>query len=263
MTRQAHVERLMGTVIGIDVREPFVRADDLGRFFAWLRSVEGRFSTYRADSEISRIARGELAVGDAHPDVAEVLETCETVGRRSGGLFAVRRPGGVLDPSALVKGWSVQRGVRILLDAGARNLCVNAGGDVLAVGEPEPGRPWRVGIRHPEIDDKVAAVLAVRDLAVATSGAYERGGHIVDPRTGRAADGLLSMTVTGPCLGLADAYSTAAFVMGREGVAWVAGIPGYAAYAVTTDRRCTWSEGCDALLVQDMGGGARFYFSSI
>lgn len=260
---QVRVEKIMGTAIGVDVREPFVGADDLGRFFAWLRSVEARFSTYRADSEISRIACGELAVADAHPDVVEVLQTCETVGRRSGGLFAVCRPGYVLDPSALVKGWSVERGVRILLDAGARNLCVNAGGDVLTVGEPEPGRPWRVGVRHPEIDDKVAAVLAVRDLAVATSGAYERGGHIVDPRSGRSADGVLSMTVTGPSLGLADAYSTAAFVMGREGVEWVAGIPGYAAYAVTADRRCTWSAGCDSLLVQEFDLGTRFFFSSI
>ena len=62
------------------------------------------------------------------------------------------------------------------------------------------------------------------------------------------------MTVAGPSLALADAYSTAAFVMGPEGVAWVAGIPGYAAYAVTTERRCLWSDGCEPLLVQDLGG---------
>jgi thiamine biosynthesis lipoprotein len=165
----------------------------------------------------------------------------------------VWRPDGRLDPSALVKGWSVERGARILVEAGARNLCINAGGDVLAIGEPEPGRPWRVGIRHPELADGVAAVLAVRDLAVATSGLYERGDHILDPRSGLAPSGLLSMTVVGPSLALADACSTAAFVMGPEGVRWVAGIPGYAAYAVTGERRCLWSEGLLELLVQDRG----------
>jgi thiamine biosynthesis lipoprotein len=243
----------MGTAIGVDLREPWIDPAALDRFFAWLSEVDARFSTYRADSEISRIAAGELTVEGAHPDVREVLRLCEEVRRRSGGLFAVQRPDGALDPSALVKGWSVERGARILVEAGARNLCVNAGGDVLALGEPEPGRAWRVGIRHPEAAGRVAAVMAVRDLAVATSGLYERGDHILDPRGGGPARGLLSMTVAGPSLALADACSTAAFVIGPEGVAWVAGIPGYAAYAVTTERRCLWSEGCAALLVQDLG----------
>jgi thiamine biosynthesis lipoprotein len=253
VSRRLRVESVMGTAVGVDIRPPFVADAAVERFFAWLREVDARFSTYRADSEVSRIGRGELAPEAAHADVREVLEICEEVARRSGGAFAARRPGGALDPSALVKGWSVDRGARILVEAGARNLCVNAGGDVLALGEPEPGRAWRVGIRHPEAPDRVAAVLAVRDLAVATSGAYERGDHIIDPRSGLPARGLLSMTVTGPGLGLADACSTAAFVMGPEGVDWVAAIPGHAAYAVTANRVCTWSEGCSALLVQEMG----------
>ena len=98
-----------------------------------------------------------------------------------------------------------------------------------------------------------SAVPAVRDLAVATSGLYERGDHILDPLSALPARGLLSMTVVGPSLALADAYSTAAFVMGPEGVEWVAGIPGYAGYAVTAERRCLWSDGCEPLLVQDLG----------
>jgi len=254
VARRVRVEQVMGTAVGVDLREPWVTGRAVDAFFAWLREVDVRFSTYRADSEISRIAAGDLAVEDAHPDVHEVLGLCEEVGRSSGGLFTASHPDGRLDPSALVKGWSVERGARLLVDAGARNLCINAGGDVLARGEPEPGRAWRVGIRHPEVTGSVAAVLAVRDLAVATSGLYERGDHILDPRSGAPARGLLSMTVAGPSLALADAYSTAAFVMGPEGVAWVAGIPGQAAYAVTTERRCVWSDGCEPLLVQDLGG---------
>jgi thiamine biosynthesis lipoprotein len=251
--RQVRVERVMGTAVGVDVREPRVAETALDAFFAWLHEVDARFSTHRPGSEISRIGRGELAPGAAHPDVREVLERCEEVRRRSGGLFSVHRPDGGLDPSALVKGWSVERGARLLEDAGARNLCINAGGDVLARGEPETGRAWRVGIRHPEIADRLAAVLAVRDLAVATSGTYERGAHILDPRSGRPAGGLLSMTVLGPSLTLADAYSTAAFVMGCEGASWIAGIPGYEACAVTADRRAVWTEGCRRMRVQDIG----------
>jgi thiamine biosynthesis lipoprotein len=251
--RPVRVEHVMGTAVGVDLRDPGVPERALDAFFAWLREVDARFSTHRADSEISRIGAGELAPEEAHPDVREVLALCEEVHRRSGGLFSVGRPGGGLDPSALVKGWSVEHGARLLEDAGARNLCINAGGDVLARGEPEPGRAWRVGIRHPEIAGRVAAVLAVRDLAVATSGAYERGSHILDPRSGRPPCALLSMTVVGPSLTLADAYSTAAFVMGGDGASWIGGIPGYEAFAVTSDRRAVSTEGCRRLRVQDIG----------
>ena len=105
----------------------------------------------------------------------------------------------------------------MLGEAGARNVCVHAGGDVCVRGERAPGRPWRVGIQHPWQRDRVAAVLCTRGLAVATSGAYERGAHIVDPRTGRAPQGVASVTVLGPDLAIADAYATAAFAMGVEG----------------------------------------------
>src|SRR6185312_7550677 len=77
-------------------------------------------------------------------------------------------------------------------------------------GRPAPGRRWRIGIRHPGDLGHVAAVLAVEDLAVATSGEYERGAHILDPHTGRPPAGLLSVTIVGPDLATADAYATAA-----------------------------------------------------
>ena len=117
-------------------------------------------------------------------------------------------------------------------------------------GEPTPGQAWRVGVRHPELADRVAAVLAVRDLAVATSGAYERGEHIVDPLRGKPPSGLLSMTVVGPSLTYADAYATAAFVMGDPGAAWVAEIDGYEAMAITTLGRTVWTPGLEALIVR-------------
>jgi thiamine biosynthesis lipoprotein len=74
------------------------------------------------------------------------------------------------------------------------------------------------------------------DLSVATSGAYERGEHLVDPRTGRPPTGVLSVTVTGPDLGRADAYSTAAFALGSEAAGWTMRLPrGYEAMTITAD----------------------------
>ena len=231
--RPPDVRHVMGMPIGFDVRDPGV---DVEPAFAWLHEVDTTFSTYREDSEIRRLDRGELLLADCRPEVDEVLTRCLELERETAGAFSAR-PAGRLDPSGLVKGWAVDGAAARLQAAGARNFCINAGGDVLARGRPAPGRRWRVGVRHPEQAHQLAAVLEVQDLAVATSGAYERGAHIVDPRTGRAAEGLLSVTVIGRDLATTDAYATAAFAMGADGPAWTATLAGFDAMCVTSDHR--------------------------
>ena len=200
-----------------------VRADRaVDEVFAWLREVDARFSPFRADSEVSRIDRGELA-------------RCERLRVATGGSFDARA-GGSLDPSGLVKGWAVDRAGELLARAGARTFAIDAGGDVLG-----RGGPWRVGIRHPRRADALCAVLTVGDGAVATSGAYERGDHVLDPLGGGPARGALSVTVVGRSLGTADAYATAAFAMGRRGPAWTARLRGWEAMTVLEDEEvlCT------------------------
>ena len=238
-TRRIRVEQIMGTAIGIDLRDPDVSDDVVQHAFELLREADTRFSTFKPDSEVSRLGRGELTLDECHPEVATVLAICEDLRKQTHGVFNAWgwRADGRLDPSGLVKGWAAERSAQVLERAGARNFCINAGGDVLVRGEPEPGRPWRVGIRHPSEATAVAAVLAARDLAIATSGSYERGDHVIDPRTGVAQRELISLTVAGPSLALADAYATAAFAMGGSGLDWVAAQPGYAPYAITTHGR--------------------------
>lgn len=236
----------MGIPVGIDVRDPWVDPGVLDRAFAWLRRVDATFSTYRPDSAISRLNAGTLALRDAAPQVRHVLDRCEDLRARTRGCFDVRARG-PLDPSAFVKGWAIEAVAAMLGAAGARNLCVHAGGDVCVRGERAPGQPWRVGIQHPWQRDRVAAVLRTRGLAVATSGAYERGPHIVDPRTRRAPRGVASVTVLGPDLATADAYATAAFAMGAEGPAWTAGLDDYDALSILADGRVLSTPGVDAL----------------
>jgi FAD:protein FMN transferase len=228
------VRHIMGMPIGIDVRDP--QGIDVDVAFDWLREVDATFSTYRDDSDVSRLDRGEVMVAECRPEVEEVLAKCLQLERATRGYFSVR-PAGRLDPSGFVKGWAVAEAARRLASAGAQNFCINAGGDIVARGRAAPDRPWRVGIRHPEDLETLAAVLAVEDLAVATSGHYERGAHIVDPHTGRPPSGLLSVTVVGPDLGSADAYATAAYAMGADGPAWTATLTGYDAMCITTDHR--------------------------
>jgi thiamine biosynthesis lipoprotein len=237
----ARLEHIMGMPIEVELHDQ-VAAGAVGGMFRWLEAVDEAFSTYRPDSEISRIARGELAERDASRDVRRVLERCEQLRARTGGYFDARAVGR-LDPSALVKGWAAERAARLLELAGARNFCLNVGGDVIVRGRPAPDARWRIGIQHPLVSDRVAAVLESEHLAVATSGEYARGSHILDPHCGAPPSGVLSVTVAGPDLGTADAYSTAAFAMGERGPAWTLGLAPYEAMTVLADEQVLLTPG--------------------
>jgi thiamine biosynthesis lipoprotein len=240
------VEHILGMPIGIDVRDPDVDPSSLDQVFDWFRWVDATFSPYRPDSQVSLLNCGVLTLAEAHPDVREVMERCDELRAETNGYFDIRtdhlpipltRASGLvttagLDPSGLVKGWSVDRATRILDAAGAENYSINAGGDVRVGGAALPESFWRVGIRHPLIRDKVAAVVAATDLAVATSGTYERGRHIIDPHTGEPPTDVLSVSVVGLDLATADAYATAAFAMGLEGPAWTTRLFGYEAMTI-------------------------------
>jgi thiamine biosynthesis lipoprotein len=260
--RTVRVERLMGTVVTIDVRAASTSLIErsIDKVVDDLRAIERVFSPWLPDSEISRIADGRLDERDATPDVRFALSVCDHLAHVSGGAFDARRhrADGRLDPSGFVKGWAVEEAARRLDDAELRDYAVNAGGDILVRGDAEPGsgHGWRVGIRDPQDAALVARVLRVRGLAVATSGLYERGDHIHDPRRTTSAAAvsaakpeLASLTVVGPGLGWADAYATAGFVMGDRALAWVEARAGYGALAVTTDRHLAWTARVDPLLV--------------
>ena len=241
----------MGTTVSIDVREPFVAESVLDAAIAWFHDVDRRFSPYRPTSEVSRVIDGSLRLEDASTDVRAMFTLADQLRDRTGGFFDPRaaRDDGRPDPTGVVKGWAVDEALAILRLGGACNVQVTVGGDLVAAGEPEAGRPWRIGIRHPGEAQRVAAVVGVRDLAVATSGLYERGDHIVDPHTGAAPSTLRSMTVIGPGLALTDAYATAAFAMGAAGIDWVAHQDGYGGLAITAGDRVTWTPLVDRLLV--------------
>ena len=238
------VEHVMGMPVCIDVRDHGVPASAIDDAFSWLRVVDATFSTYKGDSEISRLNRGELSRDDASPEVRWVLDECDRLRERTGGYFDARfgDDGGV-DPSGLVKGWSIDRAGVILADAGATTFSIYAGGDILTRGYPEPERSWRVGIQHPYVRHGIAAVVRSNDLALATSGQYERGEHVLDPHTGAPPEGVLSVTVTGPVLGVADAYATAAFAMGTDGPRWTATLDGYEAMTILADGTVLSTEG--------------------
>jgi len=231
------VEHVMGMAVVVDLRDEDAGEGALREVFAWLRWVDATFSTYKPESEVSRLGRGELALRDAHPEVRAVLARCEQLRWETDGYFDVRAASpAALDPSGFVKGWSVDRAAGILDGFGIRNYAVNAGGDMRLRGRAAPAWCWRVGIQHPLLAEAVARVIETGELAVATSGDYARGEHVVDPHTHAPPRGLLSVTVTGPELGTADAYATAAFAMGAErALHWAARLRAYEVLAILAD----------------------------
>jgi thiamine biosynthesis lipoprotein len=256
----------MGTVVSFDVPASARAGGSLDAAVRWLHRADRVFSPYRPDSDISRLARGEVTVGGCAPEVAEVLAACARLGEMSGGYFT-SSPGGRLDPSGYVKGWAVERAASLLTEAGSASHLVNGGGDVRCVGGGPHAGLWRVGIASPPVfsgpassgpvlgepasgggsasggpaaSGGLAFVVAGRDFAVATSGTAERGAHIIDPVAGRPAAGLASVTVAGPGLTLADAYATAAFAMGPDRAReWTESLDGYEAFAILPDGT-TW-----------------------
>lgn len=232
LARTVHVEHCMGTVFTIDVRDPGEWDDAIAGCVAWLHRVDALFSTYRRDSDVGRIRRGELAVAGADPHVAEVAGLCERARAATGGYFSAEWRGG-FDPTGLVKGWAVERASELLREHGSRNHAVNGGGDMRLAGRAAVGRPWRVGISDPRRPRRILTVVSGSDFAVATSGVAERGPHVVHPASGAPAVELAAATVAGPDLTMVDAYATAAVAMGSGALAWIEELPGHEAFLVT------------------------------
>jgi thiamine biosynthesis lipoprotein len=218
-TPHADVEHVWGTVVSVQtVGTPDPEA--VAAFFAELHEIDRIFSPYRPDSEVSRIAEGQLALGDADPLVQEVAARCAAYEGETGGLFTAYWRG-CFDPTGLVKGWAIDRAAARHLEplvdgASVGAVGVDAGGDVLVFTHPDLDRTWHIGIADPRRRGAVVATVPLRNGAVATSGIAERGAHILDPRTGSAATGVASATVVASTLEIADVWATASVVAGFD-----------------------------------------------
>jgi FAD:protein FMN transferase len=212
-----HVEACMGTMFSFRIAAPGIDRPTLDAALRWLHAMDAMFSTYRSDSEISRINAGTLRLPDAAREVRNVLADCERLRSDTDGFFDARPAGTRLDPSGYVKGWAIQHVADLLARAGSVNHCVNGGGDVVCAGRPQPGRGWRVGIADPfRRHALLTTVEATGPIAVATSGLAERGAHIFDPHTGRPVTEIVSVTVVAADLVTADVCATAAAAMGLD-----------------------------------------------
>jgi thiamine biosynthesis lipoprotein len=261
-----HLEHVMGTVVTIDLYSDDDTWDPqvslaLARARAGLREDDVVFSTWKANSPMSRLRRGEISCADAPGQVGEVLKLCSMAREASAGWFDPwAMPGGV-DPTGYVKGWAAQRALAALSSKGVSGAMVNAAGDIAGFGGPQPGTPFRIGIVDPFAPRQLACVVELIG-AIATSGTYERSHHLVDPWTGRPVARAASASVSGPDLGLADALATAVAVCGSEGLAFIDDLEGYEALVISLDGTWQWTDGfpfasSDASPARYQGSGLR------
>lgn len=231
-------EEVMGTVVSLHVvapRLPALQVDvALAAACAVLHRADEVFSTWKPDSAMNRVRSGRLALEDAPEEIGVVLAICEEARGLSGGWFDPWAMPGGLDPTGLVKGWAVERALGTLRGAFAEAALVNAGGDVGGYGHPPGAEGWRVGIRHPWRPEGLAGIVKLEG-AVATSGTYERGPHLIDPHDGLPRTAAASATVVGPSLAIADALATALAVGGDNVLGQIAALGAYGAYLIRAD----------------------------
>lgn len=161
------------------------------------------------------------------PEAEEIHRALASIGKNTlkmeGTVITKKKPALAFDLGGIAKGFAIDRAISVLQNAGIKNASVNAGGDIRLLGDRK-GRPWRIGIKHPRQKEKLLATISLQDLAIVTSGDYERffeeNGvryhHLFDPHTGFPARKSQSATVIAPTAALADALATAAFVLGPK-----------------------------------------------
>lgn len=229
----------MGMPITIEIVDSQAAKKDLDEIFNYFHSVDQTFSTYKPTSEISRINRGEVKPNQFSSDMKLVLDLAEKTKHETDGYFEIG-PKGSFDPSGIVKGWAIQKTADQLRAKGFQNFYLDVGGDIQTQGSNQRGQRWRVGIRNPFRKDQIVKIVAISNLAVATSGTYERGQHIYNPKNRhRPITDIVSLTVIGSNILDTDRFATAAFAMGRLGITFIEQLPGFEGYQIDRDGVAT------------------------
>lgn len=235
---------IMGMPVTVEIVDRRATAKDLALAFDYFNCVDEKFSTYKEQSEISRFNRGEVSAADVSEDMKTIFALSEETKKMTDGYFDIQTPTGICDPSGIVKGWAIYNAAQLLAKNGFENFYVDAGGDVQTKGTNADGTKWRVGIRHPFNQDEVVKVLYIEDKGVATSGTYIRGQHIYNPKEKNPLiTDIVCFTVVGPNVYEADRFATAAFAMGKKGIAFIEKLEGFEAYMIDCNGLATMTNG--------------------
>ncbi len=242
---------LMGMPVTVEVVDAWATTSTLDSVYDYFQYIDDKFSTYKANSEISQINQGLLSVKRSSADMQTVFALSEQTRRETDGYFNIEHDG-YYDPSGLVKGWAIFNAAEILRKQGFENYYVDAGGDVQLAGNNEHEQAWRIGIRNPFNIAQIVKVLSLTNLGIATSGSYIRGDHIYNPLGNHeTVSEIVSLTVIGSNVYEADRFATAAFAMGREGIQFISQLDGFEGYMIDEFGLATFTTGFDRYIIHD------------
>jgi thiamine biosynthesis lipoprotein len=229
---------IMGMPITVEILDAAVSQKNLNEVFDYFKYVDEKFSTYKKDSEISKLNRNKNFVYSQ--DMQEVMKLCEQTKKETNGYFNIEHKG-KLDPSGLVKGWAILKAAGLIKRNGFKDFYIEAGGDI-EVG----GRTWTVGIRNPFNIKENDKVVNLKNQGIATSGTYFRGQHVYNPfRSGEKIEDIVSLSVIGPDVYEADRFATAAFAMGKIGITFIEKLSGFEGYMIDSKGIATLTSGFD------------------
>lgn len=225
---------IMGMRTSIEIIDSTVTESEFEKVFSYFNYIDQKFSPYKKTSEINSINKGEIKESEYSEDMKIIFELSENTKKETQGYFDICTKGGSLDPSGLVKGWSIYNAAEILKKDGFYNFCIDVGGDIQVNGKNGEGRKWQIGIRNPFNPEKeIVKVVFLRNEGLATSGTYVRGQHIYNPlKKEEMLAEFVSLSVIGPNIYEADRFATAAFAMGREGINFIEKLEGFEGYLI-------------------------------
>ncbi len=242
----------MGMTVTVEAADKSATAADIEEVFSYFGYVDRKFSTYKTDSEISRINSGFIRPENYSRDMSEVLVLSEETRKLTEGYFNILTPHGKYDPSGLVKGWAINNASKILQDKGFKNFYVEAGGDIQTQGKNQERGKWSIGIKNPFSQKEIVKVVYLSGQGMATSGTYIRGQHIYNPLNPQnAIADIVSLSVIGTNVYEADRFATAAFAMGKQGINFIEKLPGFEGYMIDKDGMATMTSNFEQYLIEN------------
>lgn len=242
---------IMGMPVTVEIPENQAAAayaaaakNSLSKVFAYFTCVDEKFSTYKETSEITKINRGELAKNEWSDDMKTIFALAKETKAATSGYFDILNQNGRYDPSGIVKGWAIRNAAKLLEKEGYKNYYVEAGGDIEVRGTNKGSGLWRIGIQNPFDKKQFVKTVYLTNTGIATSGSYIRGDHIYNPKNRRSPiKEIVSLTVIGPDIFEADRFATAAFAMGKNGIAFIEKLSGFEGYMIDQNGTATLTSG--------------------
>jgi thiamine biosynthesis lipoprotein len=206
--------------------------DIFKKVFDYLNWVDEKFSTYKNTSEITLFNNSKISEKEFSSEMKEVFTLSKQTKNETYGYFDIFKKG-KFDPSGLVKGWAIYNASKLIKNSGINDFYLEIAGDIEVSGKNTDGKLWKIGVRNPFKKNEIVKVIEITNRGIATSGNYERGMHIYNPKDKyNLTDEIASITVVGPNIYEADRFATAAFAMGKEGINFIENLKGFEGYMI-------------------------------